>query len=125
MTDMELGNMLSGHSRGAYPIEDMTAFSGIFSILLYEAGLDDYGHPDGDGPHVSENDTFEIHPYCWCDREGCPQCDTGEQPNFLYKPTGFEIQWYKYPMRDAYMNQRVSRREFMDIVNKCVESLHN
>ena len=44
-------------------------------------------------------------------------------PNFLYKPTGFEIQWYKYPLRDAYMNEDISLREFIKIIDKCIESI--
>ena len=45
------------------------------------------------------------------------------EPNFLYKPTGFEIQWYKYPFRDSYMNQDISLSEFKTIINQCIKSL--
>lgn len=45
------------------------------------------------------------------------------QPNFLYKPTGFEIQWYKYPFRDSYMNQEITLGDFMGIVDDCIKSL--
>jgi len=45
-------------------------------------------------------------------------------PNFLYKPTGFEIQWYKYPMRDAYMNQKMSDKEFHKIILDCIKSIN-
>ncbi len=43
-------------------------------------------------------------------------------PNFLFKPTGFSIQWYKYPLRDSYMSQNVTLDEFRKIVSQCVES---
>jgi hypothetical protein len=37
----------------------------------------------------------------------------GDQPNFLYKPTGFEARWYKYIGRDmAYNRERLSRGEW-------------
>jgi len=42
-----------------------------------------------------ENDTFMMHRYCWCEREECPWC-FGSAPNFLHKPSGFKVKWYKY-----------------------------
>lgn len=50
--------------------------------------------------------------------ENCPII----KPNFLYKPTGFAIKWYKYPLRDSYMNQNISLDEFKSIISKCIES---
>ena len=44
------------------------------------------------------------------------------KPNFLYKPTGFAIKWYKYPLRDSYMSQNITLDEFKKIIAKCVES---
>lgn len=44
-------------------------------------------------------------------------------PNFTYKPTGYQIQWYKYPLRDAYANQKITALEFLRIVFRCLESL--
>jgi hypothetical protein len=45
------------------------------------------------------------------------------KPNFEYKPTGFELQWYKYPLRDSYMNQKITVAQFNQIIEKCIESL--
>ena len=45
------------------------------------------------------------------------------KPNFLFKPTGFSIKWYKYPLRDSYMNQNLSLDELKGIIAKCVDSL--
>lgn len=42
-----------------------------------------------------ENDVFMMHRYCWCDLETCGWC-SGDNPNFLFKPTGFTVHWYKY-----------------------------
>lgn len=44
-------------------------------------------------------------------------------PNFLYKPTDFYINWYKYPLRDSYMNVNLSVKEFSNIIDKCIKSL--
>lgn len=45
------------------------------------------------------------------------------KPNFLYKPTGFEIMWYKYPLRDSYMSKKISLGEFKKIIDLCVASV--
>ena len=46
------------------------------------------------------------------------------QPNFLYKPTGFQIMWYKYALRDSYMNQNINLDEFKVILKDCVRSYY-
>jgi len=46
------------------------------------------------------------------------------QPNFLYKPTGFQIMWYKYALRDSYMNQDIDLDEFKNILKDCVRSYY-
>ena len=43
--------------------------------------------------------------------------------NFHHKPTGFGIQWYKYPFRDSYMNQNITLEEFGAVVDDCIKSL--
>jgi len=55
-------------------------------------------------------------------RECLPTCML-VKPNFLYKPTGFGISWYKYYMRDAYSNQKISLKEFQSIIKACIKSL--
>lgn len=115
---MELGNIAFGHSRGQYPIDDRMGYLEDFEPLLEAVG-------DGScyGAHF-ENDTFEMHPYCWCDEETCPQCGTGKQYNFLHKPSGFAVRWYKYAFRDSYMNQEAGRERFVEIVADCIASLN-
>jgi hypothetical protein len=44
-------------------------------------------------------------------------------PNFLYKPTGFRINWYKYPFRDSYMTPRITPKKWREIVKHCIESV--
>lgn len=45
------------------------------------------------------------------------------RPNFLHKPSGLSLKWYKYPLRDSYMSREVSPREWRAICRECVESL--
>jgi hypothetical protein len=45
------------------------------------------------------------------------------KPNFLYKPKGFEIQWYKYPFRDSYTSHAITLKDFSNIMDDCINSL--
>ena len=51
-----------------------------------------------------------------------PTCCT-VLPNFLFKPTGFELRWYKYPLRDSYSNMKVDVASLRKMVNACIRSL--
>ena len=42
-----------------------------------------------------ENDTFMLHPFCWCERDDCAWCN-GEAPNFQHKKSGSTVNWYKW-----------------------------
>ena len=122
---MELGNMLFGNSRGEFPIPDRETWQDTFweyfgNYFDYHAF---YTEVVNDSKHLTdrggyENDIFLINPYYWGEDE-----DIMMQPNFVYKPTGFEIQWYKYPLRDAYMNHNISLDEAKKIWERCIESI--
>lgn len=77
---------------------------------------------------------------CTCDygeryRRALDQYKTGEyhgehrpdcllvRDNFHHKPTGFGIQWYKTPLRSAYMNQELTLDQFKAIVDQCIASV--
>lgn len=45
------------------------------------------------------------------------------QPNFLYKPTGFTIDWYKYVFRDSYASCPTTLELFTTMINTCIASL--
>lgn len=44
-------------------------------------------------------------------------------PSFLYKPEGFTLCWYKYPLRDAYTNQPCDLTRLTSIIDACIASL--
>jgi hypothetical protein len=117
---MELGNMVFGHSRGEVQMPRQSGFEDELLRLIEE--LPGGKNAGGYGVHFS-NDVFEMHPYCWCDKEDCPQCETGEQANFLYKPTGYEIRWYKYILRDAYASAPMKIGKFSEMIDACIASL--
>lgn len=113
----ELGNLLFGCSFGKYPVNrDVCQLP--FSLFLEENGFDHYGNYDKSSIPVYENDVFRIQSYYWGDDE-----DIMMQPNFVYKPTGFTMSWYKYPMRDAYVSDDISLVEFQKILNHCAQSM--
>ena len=118
--DMELGNMMFGNSRGEYAVEPRMDYQNAFCDFLYDNGWDGHAvYGDGmDAKYEYENDTFIVRAYYWGEDE-----DKAALPNFVYKPTGLEIRWYKYPMRDAYSNQDVSVKDFKTILRECAKSM--
>ena len=117
--NMELGNLMFGHSRGEYAVEPRDEYQEMFCDFLFENNADAYGFFDrSNGAGHFENDTFIVRPYYWGEDESI-----AELPNFLYKPSGLEIRWYKYPMRDAYSNMDISPEDFRAILNACRASL--
>lgn len=140
---MELGNWAFGNSRGEYevPREWQDDFCGHLRAM----GFSGYGSPvewDDNGawaPHISdhldvycrkitgkdgdthrkyETDVFVIMPYYWGDAD-----DIAALPNFVYKPTGFSLSWYKYALRDSYMSHDVTYAELDAMLRHCAESI--
>jgi len=85
-----------------------------------------------------ENDVFMMHPFCWCEKDYCGWCagigampqiirevgnvkynESERLPNFLYKPSGFKMWWYKYIGRGEEYSGNLPK----DWYKKCVESL--
>ena len=118
VSDMELGNLLFGHSRGEFVFpQNFMKDKSVWEALLKKAGLDFYGSSDDDSEFF-ENDVFIIRPYYWGNDEKLMDLS-----NFVYKPEGFEINWYKYPFRDSYMNKNYSVKEVEETFRKCLMSL--
>ena len=124
--NMELGNILFGHSRGEFQIPRTEGYQGVFGAFLERSGFGSYGEVVN--PKLNpfrtvddlgfENDTFIIRPYYWGDDE-----EKMDLPNFVYKPKGIVISWYKYPFRDAYCSKNVNEAEFADMLAECEKSL--
>jgi hypothetical protein len=51
-----------------------------------------------------------------------PRCQIARK-SFLFKPSGFWIDWYKYPLRDAHSSSEISLIEFGKVVDQCIASL--
>lgn len=119
---MEIGNLLFGHSRGEFKVDRALQDSDEWKFLLQTTESDGYGDTDYcDKRNLSggyENETFAIRPYYWGEDE-----KLASLPNFLYKPSGFEIRWYKYPFRDSYMNMNLSNEAIREIFELCENSV--
>jgi len=70
-----------------------------------------------------ENEAFAMHRYCWCEKDDCPWC-SGEAPNFLYKPTGFRLDWYKYIGRGMEPSESVSAFDVVVMIFRCLVSIY-
>lgn len=110
--NIELGNLMFGHSRGQYKFPDREiAGSDEWVALCAALGVDAYGHADIDNSFINERGGYDdgeicVNPYYWGDDEV-----EAAKPNFLDRKIGLEIRWYKYPFRDAYMNWKMSEEE--------------
>lgn len=67
-----------------------------------------------------ENETFMMHRYCWCEGEDCPWCGEKNAPNFLHKPSGSNVHWYKWIGRS---NEVELNGDWATIISECINSL--
>lgn len=131
---MELGNLIFGNSRGEYEVP--RDWQDEFVDFLYECGFDSYGWIVEENEYMNrhrkkwiskeglgdqeyfENEVFIVMPYYWGDDD-----EIAEKSNFVYKPDGFELQWYKYPLRDSYMNKDIELDELKKMLEHCKRSM--
>ena len=115
---MELGNAFFGNSRGEFSIPRFVGYEDQLNRLLaaFEAVLSPLGRVTLS--EEFENEVFSVKPYYWGDDEA-----EANKPNFHFKPSGYELKWYKYPLRDSYQSIELSVEDFGKMIDKCVESL--
>ena len=88
-----------------------------YTMILKSKGKDTLGMNGND----YENDTFMVRSYDWgLDDEA----DKRNEYHFWHKPSGFKLQWYKYPLRDPYVNMDITHEQFLDILRDCTNSIH-
>lgn len=134
MTNLELGQvLLSNNDWHQYECNWAQDGLNLIAEVIAELRGEKYSRYGWDGLHTSNsgaeeyiNDIFEMRSYCWCDPmfedntvhpNGCP-------PNFLYKPTGLVITWYKHSGRSATSNKKYpGARTWFEIVKHCIGSI--
>jgi len=82
---------------------------------------------------IEWNDGYGSAIHCTCDyqdrwRKFTQKNDHEETcpivlPNFWYKPDDIKIDWYKYPLRDAYSNIKLKIIPFTELIDKIIERL--
>ena len=88
-----------------------------YTMILKSKGKDTLGMNGND----YENDTFMVRSYDWgLDDEA----DKRNEYHFWHKPSGFKLQWYKYPLRDPYVNMDITHEQFLDVLRDCMNSIH-
>jgi hypothetical protein len=118
------------HKRNAYQdyehdLERMQ-LQDLFVFMLEILGLGCRGMRDqtgeqpripekADEPGASEDDLCIVRPYDWSDDEV-----KGELPNFVYKPEGLYLGWYKYPLRAVTASAPVDRAKMREIVRAII-----
>jgi|SRR3990167_7853 len=91
-----------------------------------------------------ENGTFMMHQFCWCEKSSCDWCavngkrlqkkllkkygdkkwaEWGYAPLFWYKPSNFQVRWYKWIGRGTEYNKKISTKEWQKIYEECIKSL--
>lgn len=121
---MELGNVIFGNSRGSYKIPG-GKWQDRFIEVMDSIGIDNFGYLECDQLGIYEtdrggfeNEVFLVNPYYWgTEKETC------EKPNFIFKPMGLTINWYKSPLRDAYSNIKLNYEQFENILKECQNSV--
>lgn len=81
--------------------------------ILWDALMTPHGFSWGDGDF--SNEIFEFRAYSWDDKIN--------DYHFYHKPSGFKIEWYKYPLRGANCNMDITDSQFVDILYDCLNSL--
>ncbi len=121
METIELGYLMGGGKALDFDM-NQAAYQDAFLSFLDEAGFDSYGYPNPvlTGPYVPvpENDVFLIRPWSWT-----PDETANTAPNFVHKPTGTEVRWYKYPLRDGTCSRNITQAEWDEILKDCLASL--
>lgn len=94
----------------------------VNEVLFNEFFEDIYEEDLFYGSNKVENEIFSLRFYDWKDEtKNC--LDKGGY-NLWHKPSGFKLTWYKYPLRGAESNMKISHEQFRQILIHCKKSLN-
>ena len=88
--------------------------------MIHRTKLDMHENILGLNGNDFENDTFMVRSYSWREDDE----DEVNQYHFWHKPSGFKLQWYKYPLRSPYANMEITHEQFLYILRDCTNSIH-
>lgn len=107
------------HAPGRMPLQDGQEWRLITNLTDSEY----YGETDSASSNDSggfEDGTLSIRPFDWGYDE---DPERASRPNFLFKPSGFNMEWYKYPWRSPMMSENLSLGEIRRIWRLCIDHL--
>jgi hypothetical protein len=86
--------------------------------LCVEMGL---SYPESSAVHCtcSHRGEWEV----WSAENGHKDHCSLLQPNFLFKPTSFRLDWYKYPLRDSYSSELLTAAMIDEMFAECERSM--
>lgn len=130
MSNLELGQiLLSNNDWHRYDADWAVEGLNIVAQVIAELREKD---PNGfrtllttnSGEEEFVNHIFEMRSYCWCDGFGIEGHEEGCPPNFIYKPTGMIITWYKHAGRGNTSNKKYpGARTWFEIIKHCIGSI--
>lgn len=98
---------------GRVPARRMLEGSPEWRLLAMFAAIDGSGHRCTGGDDVYEDDVVLIRPYP----------PDGDEPTLVFKPSGYSMQWYKYPWRSPLQSENLSMGEIRRILRLAVEHI--
>lgn len=110
----------SGISWAPKFINDVFVYNPYAEDVVCDCGAEENypPEPDTSGDTREEWEEWELS-LADLHSEDCPYL----LPNFLHKPSGLELNWYKYPFRAAHSNREFTAQEFLKIIAECLDSL--
>ena len=67
-----------------------------------------------------DNEVFAVRPYNWSETEDSEDLNSW---HFWHKPSGFKLEWYKYPLRGALVNMNIDHEQFYAILQDSMNSV--
>lgn len=97
------------------PYDTMFDMERTVNQILWEHIMGDLGF---DWDNTYRNDVFVVKAYDWKDDK-----ENANAWHFWHKPSGFKLQWYKYPLRGVMCNMKITHEQFADILYDCRNSM--
>lgn len=118
--EVEIQVVLPPRTSGLPELEDF--LRELTKVLLERSGEEDCWGLGGEFGYGAdfENDVFMMRRFCWCEKEDCPWCGEEQRPNFVHKPSGSTVKWYKWIGRSMEVDLRASVATIRD---SCLASL--
>ena len=101
-----------------YPWRENGVAARLVSELCDRHGL---SYPEFSAVHCTcdYGDRWEVFSSQNGHKDDCPVVT----PNFLFKPSGFRLDWYKYPLRDSYSSEPLTAELIDRMFAECERSM--